>query len=70
MKKLYGVDTMPETAENVADEYQIPRADQDAFALRSQKRAAAAQAKGEVRRGNRRGRDQGSQRERDPRRDG
>ena len=46
MKKLYGVDSMPETAENVADEYQISRADQDAFALRSQKRAAAAQAKG------------------------
>ena len=37
---------MPETAENVADEYQVSRADQDAFALRSQKRAAAAQAKG------------------------
>jgi 3-oxoadipyl-CoA thiolase len=46
MKKLYGVDSMPETAENVADEYQISRADQDAFALRSQKRAAAAKAKG------------------------
>jgi 3-oxoadipyl-CoA thiolase len=46
MKKLYGVDSMPETAENVADERQISRADQDAFALRSQKRAAAAQAKG------------------------
>ena len=65
MKKLYGVDSMPETAENVADEYQVSRADQDAFALRSQQRAAAAQAKGDVRRGNRRGRDQGSQRERD-----
>jgi acetyl-CoA acetyltransferase family protein len=46
MKKLYGVDSMPETAENVADEHQISRADQDAFALRSQKRAGAAQAKG------------------------
>jgi 3-oxoadipyl-CoA thiolase len=46
MKKLYGVDSMPETAENVADEHQISRADQDAFALRSQKRTAAAQAKG------------------------
>jgi 3-oxoadipyl-CoA thiolase len=46
MKKLYGVDSMPETAENVADERQISRADQDAFALRSQKRAAAAQATG------------------------
>jgi 3-oxoadipyl-CoA thiolase len=46
MKKLYGVDSMPETAENVADEHQVSRADQDAFALRSQKRAGAAQAKG------------------------
>jgi len=46
MKKLYGVDSMPETAQNVADEYQVSRADQDAFALRSQRRAAAAQAKG------------------------
>ena len=46
MKKLYGVDSMPETAENVADEHQVSRADQDAFALRSQKRTAAAQAKG------------------------
>ena len=46
MKKLYGVDSMPETAEHVADEYQISRADQDAFALRSQKRAAAAKAAG------------------------
>jgi 3-oxoadipyl-CoA thiolase len=46
MKKLYGVDSMPETAENVADEHQVSRADQDAFALRSQKRTAAAQAQG------------------------
>jgi acetyl-CoA acetyltransferase family protein len=46
MKKLYGVDSMPETAENVADEHQVSRADQDAFALRSQRRAASAQAKG------------------------
>ena len=46
MKKLHGVDLMPETAQNVADEYQISRADQDAFALRSQLRAAAAQARG------------------------
>ncbi len=46
MKKLYGVDSMPETAETVADEFQVSRADQDAFALRSQRRAAAAQAKG------------------------
>ena len=49
MKKLYGVDSMPETAENVADEHQVSRADQDAFALRSQKRAGAAQAKGTFR---------------------
>ena len=46
MKALYGVDSMPETAQNVADEYQISREDQDAFALRSQARTAAAQAKG------------------------
>jgi len=46
MKKLYGVDSMPETAQNVADEHQVSRADQDAFALRSQQRAVAAQAKG------------------------
>jgi 3-oxoadipyl-CoA thiolase len=42
MKALYGIDSMPETAENVAAEHAIPRADQDAFALRSQQRAAAA----------------------------
>jgi acetyl-CoA acyltransferase len=42
MKEKYGVDSMPETAENVASEYQVSRADQDAFALRSQTRAAAA----------------------------
>ena len=42
MKAKYGVDTMPETAEIVAEEYKISRADQDAFALRSQQRAAAA----------------------------
>ena len=46
MKKLYGVDSMPETAENVADAYQVSREDQDAFALRSQRRCAAAQGKG------------------------
>ena len=46
MKKAYGTDAMPETAENVATDYQISRADQDAFALRSQHRAAAAQASG------------------------
>ncbi|GAB5467230.1 MAG: 3-oxoadipyl-CoA thiolase [Rhodospirillales bacterium] len=48
MKKQYGVDSMPETAENVAEDYQISRADQDAFALRSQERTAAAQASGRL----------------------
>jgi len=42
MKAKYGTDSMPETAENVAEEWKISRADQDAFALRSQQRAAAA----------------------------
>jgi acetyl-CoA acyltransferase len=42
MKAKYGIDSMPETAENVAVEFGIARADQDAFALRSQQRAAAA----------------------------
>jgi 3-oxoadipyl-CoA thiolase len=46
MKSKYGIDSMPETAENVADEFKVGRADQDAFALRSQQRWAAAQAKG------------------------
>src|SRR5204863_2287636 len=46
MKSKFGVDSMPETAENVAQEFGVSRADQDAFALRSQQRAAAAQAKG------------------------
>jgi len=46
MKKKYGVDSMAETAENVAEEHRIARADQDAFALRSQRRWAAAQAAG------------------------
>ncbi len=46
MQKAYGVDSMPETAENVAAEYKIGRADQDAFALRSQQRTAAAAARG------------------------
>ncbi len=46
MEKLYGTDAMPETAENLADELRISRADQDAFALRSQQRAVAAQAAG------------------------
>ncbi|HEU4531469.1 MAG TPA: 3-oxoadipyl-CoA thiolase, partial [Steroidobacteraceae bacterium] len=46
MKKLYGVDSMPETAENVAAEFGVARADQDAFALRSQERALRAQENG------------------------
>jgi 3-oxoadipyl-CoA thiolase len=46
LKKQYGVDAMPETAENVATDYQISREDQDAFAHRSQGRVGAARAKG------------------------
>ena len=46
LKAEYGVDTMPETAENVAEQFNISREDQDAFALRSQQKAAAAQAAG------------------------
>jgi len=46
LKAQYGVDAMPETAENVAEDYLIARADQDAFALRSQQRARAAAAAG------------------------
>jgi acetyl-CoA acyltransferase len=48
MKARYGVDSMPETGENVAADYQISRADQDQFALRSQQRAVAAQANGRL----------------------
>ncbi|MEN3601501.1 thiolase family protein [Brucella abortus] len=48
MKKQYGVDSMPETGENVAEDYNISREDQDAFALRSQDKAAAAQANGRL----------------------
>ena len=46
MKQLYGVDSMPETGENVATDYSISRADQDLFALRSQQKAARAQQDG------------------------
>ncbi len=46
MRAAYGTDSMPETADNVAEEYGISRADQDAFAYRSQQRWAAAQAAG------------------------
>jgi 3-oxoadipyl-CoA thiolase len=48
MREMYGVDSMPETAENVAAEYGISRGDQDAFALRSQRRAAGAVADGRL----------------------
>lgn len=48
MKQQYGIDSMPETAENVAEDYKISRADQDAFALRSQQRATAAQVSGRL----------------------
>jgi acetyl-CoA acyltransferase len=48
MKAKYGIDSMPETAENVAVEFGVRRADQDAFALRSQQRAAAAIAAGRL----------------------
>src|ERR1700676_4283179 len=48
MKAKYGVDSMPETAENVAADFKISRADQDAFALRSQQRAAAAMKDGRL----------------------
>jgi 3-oxoadipyl-CoA thiolase len=46
LKAQYGIDSMPETAENVAEQFNVKRADQDAFALRSQERALAAQASG------------------------
>ena len=46
LKELYGIDSMPQTAENVAEQFNINRADQDLFALNSQQRTATAQAKG------------------------
>ena len=46
LKEMYGVETMPQTAENVAEQFNINREDQDKFALESQKRTAAAQARG------------------------
>jgi acetyl-CoA acetyltransferase len=46
MKAKYGTDSMPETGENVAEAFQVSRADQDAFALRSQQRTKAAQESG------------------------
>src|SRR5262245_10739254 len=48
MKKQYGVDSMPETGDNVAVDYKVSREDQDAFAVRSQAKAAAAQANGRL----------------------
>jgi 3-oxoadipyl-CoA thiolase len=48
MKQLYGTDSMPETAENVATDYKVSRTDQDTFALRSQLKAAAAQRNGRL----------------------
>lgn len=48
MKRQYGVDSMPETGENVAEDFQVSRADQDAFALRSQQKAVVAQANGRL----------------------
>ncbi len=48
MKKQYGVDSMPETGENVAEDFSVSRADQDAFAVHSQDKAVAAQANGRL----------------------
>jgi acetyl-CoA acyltransferase len=48
MKQQYGIDSMPETGENVAENFSISRADQDAFAMRSQAKAAAAQENGRL----------------------
>ncbi|MGH8758694.1 MAG: 3-oxoadipyl-CoA thiolase [Burkholderiales bacterium] len=48
MKQLYGTDSMPETAENVAQEFKVSRADQDAFGLRSQAKASAAGKNGRL----------------------
>jgi acetyl-CoA acyltransferase len=48
MKKQYGVDSMPETGENVAEDFRVSRADQDAFAVRSQNKAVASQGNGRL----------------------
>ncbi|MBU0585321.1 MAG: 3-oxoadipyl-CoA thiolase [Alphaproteobacteria bacterium] len=48
MKAQYGVDSMPETGENVAEEFSVSRVDQDAFAVRSQQKAVAAQGNGRL----------------------
>jgi acetyl-CoA acyltransferase len=50
MQRTYGVDSMPETGENVAEDFNVSRADQDAFALRSQEKAAVAQGNGRLER--------------------
>ncbi len=55
MKKAFGIDSMPETAENVAEQFNISRADQDAFALRSQQRAGCRPGRRALGQGNRRG---------------
>jgi acetyl-CoA acyltransferase len=61
MKQQYGVDSMPETAENVAEDYQVSRHDQDAFALRSQAKAGQAIASGRLGERNHAGRHCGPQ---------
>ncbi len=61
MKKQYGVDSMPETGENVAEDFRVSRADQDAFAVRSQDKAVAAQANGRLAKGNHPGDDPAAQ---------
>ncbi len=48
LERQYGIDSMPQTGENVAEQFEVSREDQDAFALRSQQRAAAAQARGRL----------------------
>ena len=48
LKKQYGIDSMPETGENVAEQFKVSRADQDAFAVRSQAKAVAAQENGRL----------------------
>lgn len=50
LAEMYGLDSMPETAENVAERFSVSRADQDAFALRSQRKAADASQRGRLRR--------------------
>jgi acetyl-CoA acyltransferase len=70
MEQLYGTDSMPETAENVADDYKVSRADQDAFALASQAKAARAQQRRAFRAGDRAGPDPAEERRGDPLRPG